>query len=194
MTGKQSFLKKLYPLIMRLSRLFGSRNKTLFNEAGKRPPVPLSSLTIIDNQGNLVPMSKFNGKKLLLVNTASDCGFTGQYKALQQLQELMPELVIIGFPANDFSEQEKGSDKEIAQFCQANYGVTFMLAAKSSVVKGAQQNQVFRWLSDMSYNGWNQQAPEWNFSKYVVNASGVLLYYFGPAVSPLSEEVLAALR
>lgn len=179
---------------MRLSRWFGSRNKTLFNEAGKRPPVPLSSLTIIDNQGNLVPMSKFNGKKLLLVNTASDCGFTGQYKALQQLQELMPELVIIGFPANDFSEQEKGSDKEIAQFCQANYGVTFMLAAKSSVVKGAQQNQVFRWLSDISYNGWSQQAPEWNFSKYVVNASGVLLYYFGPAVSPLSEEVRAALR
>jgi len=106
----------------------------------------------------------------------------------------MPELVIIGFPANDFSEQEKGSDKEIAQFCQANYGVTFMLAAKSSVVKGAQQNQVFRWLSDISYNGWSQQAPEWNFSKYVVNASGVLLYYFGPAVSPLSEEVRAALR
>ncbi|HEY8919106.1 MAG TPA: glutathione peroxidase [Chitinophaga sp.] len=192
MTGKQSFLKKVYPLFMRLSRLFGSRNKTLFNEAGKRPPVPFSTLTIIDNQGNVVPMSKFNGKKLLLVNTASDCGFTGQYKALQQLQELMPELVIIGFPANDFGEQEKGSDKEIAQFCQANYGVTFMLAAKSSVVKGAQQNQVFRWLSDNSYNGWNQQAPEWNFSKYVVN-SGMLLYYFGPAVSPLSEDVLKAL-
>jgi glutathione peroxidase len=184
MTGRQSFLKKIYPLFMRLSRLFGSRNKILFNKAGKQPPVPFTSLTMVSNRGDIVPMRQFKGKTLLLVNTASDCGFTGQYAQLQKLQEQHPELVIIGFPANDFQEQEKGSDQEIAAFCQVNYGVTFMLAAKSSVVKGPQQNQVFRWLSDPQANGWNSQAPEWNFSKYLVSASGELLYYFGPAITP----------
>lgn len=194
MTGRQSFLQKLYPLIMRLSRSLGKKGKILGNEKGVRPRVDFRSLTLVSNKGDMVPMARFAGKKLLLVNTASDCGYTAQYAELQELQERFPELVIIGFPANDFKEQEKGTDADIASFCRLNFGVSFMLAAKSSVVKGPQQNNVFRWLSDQGYNGWNNQPPEWNFSKYLVNGSGTLEYYFGPAVSPLSKEVIRAVN
>jgi glutathione peroxidase len=174
--------------------MLGKTGKILGNENGVAPRVDFSSLTIVSNKGDMVPMSRFAGRKLLLVNTASDCGYTAQYAELQELQERFPELVIIGFPANDFKEQEKGTDADIARFCQVNYGVSFMLAAKSSVVKGPHQNNVFRWLSDQGCNGWNNQPPEWNFSKYLVNGSGILEYYFGPAVSPLSKEVVEAVK
>ena len=194
MTGRQSFLKKIYPLIMRFTRVLGKSGKILKNEQATMPRVAFSSLTIVSNKGDMVPLSRFEGKQLLLVNTASDCGYTSQYAELQELQERFPALVIIGFPANDFKEQEKGNDADIARFCQLNFGVSFMLAAKSSVVKGPHQNNVFRWLSDQGFNGWNNQPPEWNFSKYLVNGAGILEYYFGPAVSPLSKEVVEAIK
>lgn len=140
-------------------------------------------------------MQSLQGKKILLVNTASNCGYTGQYSELQQLSEQYADkLAVIGFPANDFKEQEKDGDDAIAQFCQVNFGVQFPLARKSSVVKGLQQNAVFAWLSNKQQNGWNDQAPSWNFSKYLIDESGTLTHYFGPAVSPLSKEVTNALE
>ena len=129
------------------------------------------------------------------MNTASDCGYTAQYAELQKLYEANKgTLEVIGFPANDFKEQESGSDADIAQFCSVNFGVSFPLAKKSSVVKSAAQNNIFNWLSDAAKNGWNNQSPEWNFSKYLVNEEGVLTHYFPPAVSPLSAEVVAAIK
>jgi len=101
--------------------------------------------------------------------------------------------VIIGFPANDFKEQEKGSDEEIAQFCKLNYGVDFPLAKKGTVIKGNNQQRVFQWLSDKSKNGWNDKQPSWNFSKYLINEQGILMNYFDPAISPLSGEVKKAI-
>jgi glutathione peroxidase len=98
-------------------------------------------------------------------------------------------MVILGFPANDFKEQEKGSDEEIAQFCKVNYGVTFPLMKKSTVVKSPDQNPVYKWLSDSTQNGWCNKQPSWNFSKYLLDEHGNLLQYFDPAVSPLSPEV-----
>ena len=92
--------------------------------------------------------------------------------------------------SNDFKEQEKGSDEEIAQFCQVNFGVTFPLMKKSSVVKSETQNEVFKWLTDSTKNGWNGKQPSWNFSKYLVNEEGILTHYFDPSVSPTSEQVL----
>lgn len=128
---------------------------------------------------------------MLLVNTASDCGYTPQYTELQKLYEDTKEAVeIIAFPANDFKEQEKGNDEEIAAFCTVNYGLSFPVAKKSSVVKGAAQNPVFRWLTDKSLNGWNDQPPSWNFSKYLVDEDGVLTHCFAPQISPLSEAVV----
>ena len=131
----------------------------------------------------------------MIVNTASNCGYTNQYAELQKLYEHSREdLTIIAFPANDFKEQEKGSNEEIAQFCKINYGVSFPLAKKSSVVKGANQNKVFEWLTHKELNGWNDKQPSWNFSKYLIDEEGNLTHYFDPAVSPLSEQVVRASR
>jgi len=103
-------------------------------------------------------------------------------------------LVVIAFPANDFGAQEQGSDEQIAQFCKVNFGVTFPLMKKSGVVKHADQNPVFDWLTDKNKNGWNEQQPNWNFCKYLVDENGVLVAFFGPGVSPMSEEVLNAVK
>lgn len=194
-TVKQKILKKVYPLLMKLSQGIGSKGRILENNAGVQPVTSLFDKTIDLNNGNSVPVSNFRGKKILLVNTASDCGYTEQFGELQQLADLHGEqLVIIGFPANDFKEQERGNDAAIAQFCSVNFGVRFPLARKSSVVKGAQQNPVFAWLSHAAQNGWNNQQPDWNFSKYLVDESGMLTHYFGPAISPLGPEIGKALK
>jgi glutathione peroxidase len=191
MTVRQKILKAVYPLFMLVQKKAASG---LHNQSAA-PLVPFYSLQYELNNGSSFLFEQLKGKKVLLVNTASDCGYTGQYEQLQELyQRYQGQLVILGFPANDFKEQEKGSDEEIATFCKINYGVTFPLMKKSSVVKGASQNPVFRWLSDASLNGWNKQAPKWNFSKYLVNEKGVLTHYFDPGVSPVSQQVTDAIE
>ena len=123
------------------------------------------------------------------------CGYTGQYSELQSLHERFGDtLQIIAFPANDFAEQEKSNDSEIAQFCQLNYGVTFPIAVKGVVIKNTQQQQIFKWLTDKNLNGWNEHAPDWNFGKYIIDEKGILTHYFGPSVSPLQDEFLNALK
>lgn len=159
-----------------------------------KPPVPFYNLSTVLNNGNNLSFADLKGKKVLIVNTASDCGYTNQYEALQKLYEQYKDkLVVIGFPANDFKEQEKGNDEEIAAFCKLNYGVTFPLAKKSSVI-GADKNEVFNWLSDKNKNGWNEQEPVWNFSKYLVSEDGVLLQYFDPGISPTGNEIITLLN
>ena len=139
--------------------------------------------------GDTADLSVYRGKKIVIVNTASDCGYTGQYEELQKLYEQRKDdIVIIGFPANDFKEQEKGSNEEIASFCKKNYGVEFPMAMKTSVVKSSTQHDLFKWLSEASKNGWNEQAPSWNFSKYIIDEQGKLIGYFDPGVSPLGKE------
>jgi glutathione peroxidase len=191
MSLRQSLLKTFYPVLM----AFGKTKDIQRNTTGVQPPVSLYSLHATDNKRNNINFEQFHGKKILLVNTASDCGYTGQYEELEKLQQQYKDmLVVIGFPANDFKEQEKGTDEEIASFCKMNYGITFPLMKKSSVVKGDQQNAVFQWLSDKSKNGWNNQQPTWNFCKYLVNENGVLTHYFNSSVSPLSKEVTEAIK
>ena len=107
---------------------------------------------------------------------------------------LKGKLLVIGFPANDFKEQEKGTDEEIMQFCKLNYGVTFPLMKKSVVIRSAGQNPVFQWLTDSAKNGWNNKYPSWNFSKYLVNENGILTNYFDPSVSPLGKEIREAIE
>lgn len=114
---------------------------------------------------------------------------------MQKLHEqLGDKLAIVAFPANDFLSQEKGSDKDIAQFCQLNYGVSFPIAKKGVVIKNQQQQPLFKWLTDSNANGWNDHAPDWNFSKYIIDEKGNLAYYFGPSISPLSKEFMDAVR
>lgn len=191
LSPRQAFLKKVYPVITRLSRLFGSKATTVTNIKHAVPQQSIYNLEFTASNGSPISLSNYQGKKLMLVNTASDCGYTGQYDELQKLYTgYNDELVVIAFPANDFHDQEKADDKEIEGFCRINYGVTFPLASKSIVISKPNQNPVFQWLSDPAKNGWNNQAPEWNFSKYLVDEQGVLLGYFGPAISPLDKSIV----
>lgn len=192
MTLRQTVLNKLYPLLMRFSSLRGSG--VYRNEQQAAPATPFYGLSFLDNSGKPFPMQQLQGKKVLLVNTASDCGFTAQYAELQQLYtQQEDQLVIIGFPANDFKDQENGSDASIAQFCKRIFDVHFPLAQKSKVVPGPGQHPVYGWLTQSGQNGWNNKPPSWNFSKYLVNDKGVLTHYFEPWVSPLGPQVKEAL-
>jgi glutathione peroxidase len=166
----------------------------LTNKENKAPVASLYKLSFLSNRKQEISLEQFRGKKLLLVNTASECGYTPQYKELQALQEnYKNKLVVIGFPSNDFKEQEKLNDDEISRFCEINFGVTFPLGSKSTVKKTGDQNGVFKWLSSPEQNGWNSQEPKWNFSKYLVNENGILTHYFDPSVSPLDEAVVNAI-
>jgi len=147
------------------------------------------TMTSID--GEDIPLSKYKGKKILIVNTASECGYTPQYEDLQKLHETYGDkVVILGFPANNFGGQEPGSNKEIASFCKANYGVTFQMFSKISV-KGDDMDPLYQWLSDKNKNGWNDDAPGWNFCKYLINENGELIKYYGSAIKPMSQKLVA---
>lgn len=191
---KQKVLRIMYPLIRKIGKK-GKNGTVLINEHKTVPVLSFYDLKVVLNNGNTQDFTEFKGKKVILVNTASNCGYTGQYSELQTLHERFGDTIaIIAFPANDFAEQEKSNDSEIAQFCQLNYGVTFPIAKKGIVIKISEQQQVFQWLSDKTMNGWNEHAPDWNFGKYIINENGVLTHYFGPSVSPLEEDFLNALK
>jgi glutathione peroxidase len=147
-----------------------------------------------DIDGNEVDFSQFKGKKLLLVNVASKCGYTPQYADLQKLnEEHGDDVVILGFPANNFGGQEPGTNEDIKQFCSANYGVTFQMFDKISV-KGTDKHPLYRWLSDKDLNGWNDKEPTWNFCKYFIDENGELIKFFPSSVSPMDEEIIQLVK
>ena len=152
--------------------------------SNKNAPVNFYSLKAITNSGEEIKFEKYRGKKVLLVNVASQCGFTPQYAELEHLHLQRKDLVILGFPSNNFGAQEPGSDKEIAEFCKATFGITFQLFKKDDV-KGYNRQPVYQWLSDEAKNGWNNKEPEWNFYKYLVDENGNLLKVFSSSFSPL---------
>jgi glutathione peroxidase len=139
-----------------------------------------------------LPLSQFKGKVLLVVNTASKCGFTGQYKGLQALYDTYKDrgLVIIGVPSNDFGGQEPGKAEEIKQFCELNYGVTFPMTSKN-VVSGDEAHPFYRWAYEVLGFG---TGPKWNFHKYLVGSNGALVDYFGSSTSPDSEKLKEAIE
>ena len=140
---------------------------------------------------SLIHLSDFKGKKLLLVNTASKCGFTPQYAELQKMHETYPDkLVIIGFPCNQFFWQEPGTAAEIASFCQKNYGVTFPLTEKISV-KGKDQHPIYQWLCRKENNGVEDIKVGWNFGKCLIDEQGKFIAYFPSKVKPMSPEILS---
>lgn len=135
--------------------------------------------------GKTLPLDQFKGKKVLLVNVASQCGYTPQYEHLQAFhQKYGDQIKVIGIPANNFGGQEPGSNDEIAQFCQSNYGVNFQLSSKISV-KGNDQHPLYKWLSE-SIN----QEPTWNFCKYFVDENGLVKEFFGSGVSPFDDPIV----
>jgi len=143
--------------------------------------------------GNIIDFADFKGKKILIVNTASKCGYTPQYEGLEALyKEHKDKLVIVGFPANNFMRQEPGSNEEIAEFCKKNYGVTFPMASKISV-KGKDMAPIYHWLTKKEYNHYEDSNVKWNFQKYLIDEQGNLVGVFSPGVRPDSEELLSAI-
>ncbi len=141
--------------------------------------------------GKEVDFSQYKGKKVLIVNVASKCGYTPQYESLQELHENFGDkIAILAFPANNFGGQEPGSNEEIKEFCTTNYGVSFPVFEKISV-KGFDKHPLYRWLSDEKLNGWNNQEPTWNFCKYYINDQGELMKFFPSSVNPLDEEIIS---
>lgn len=145
-------------------------------------------------EGGTIDLSHYKGKKILIVNTASKCGFTPQYKDLEQLYEQYKDkLVVIGFPANNFMRQEPGTNAEIKEFCEKNYGVTFPMAAKISV-KGDDIHPLFRYLNDEAAKIGIHNPIKWNFTKFLIDEKGKLVTVFPSKVKPMSEEVLKYLN
>lgn len=143
--------------------------------------------------GSTIDFSKFKGKKILIVNTASACGYTPQYEGLEALyKKYQDKLIIVGFPANNFGGQEPGTNGEIKEFCKKNYGVTFPMAAKISV-KGDDMAAIYKWLCNKSENGVLDASISWNFNKFLLDEKGNLITKFDSKITPMSEELVSKL-
>lgn len=141
--------------------------------------------------GDTIDLARFQGKKMLVVNVASECGFTPQYQQLQELYEAFHDkLTIIGFPSNDFGGQEPGTEAEILDFCRRRYGVTFPLTAKVNI-KGPSPHPVYHWLQHQSENGVLSDRVKWNFHKYLLDEEGRLMAAYSSGVSPFDERILS---
>lgn len=142
----------------------------------------------------VIDLKSFEGKKILIVNVASKCGYTPQYKDLQTLYEQYSDrLVILGFPCNQFFGQEPGSESQIQQFCTATYGVTFPMTTKVDV-KGKDQHPIYKWLTHKELNGKDDYKVSWNFNKFLIDKNGQLMAHFGSRVNPLDEEIISLLE
>lgn len=141
--------------------------------------------------GKELDMSVYSGKKVLVVNTASKCGLTPQYEELEELYKTYggKDFAIIGFPANNFLWQEPGTDEEIKEFCEINYGVTFQMMSKISV-KGKDIDPIYKWLTTKSENGVMDSKVSWNFQKYMIDENGKLVDYISPKESPMSDKII----
>lgn len=149
--------------------------------------------TVAALEGGSINFSDFKGKKILIVNTASKCGYTPQYKDLEALYEkYKSKLVVVGFPANNFMNQEPGTNAEIKEFCTQNYGVSFPMAQKVSV-KGSDIAPIYEWLTRKDKNGVMDAEIGWNFNKFLLDENGRLIAHFGSKVKPLDEEIISRL-
>jgi len=188
-------MKKIIMVCSILSFLFhnctGSVKSKPLNSVSKTSIYDIPLKTI---DGKDFSLATLKGKKILIVNTASFCGFTNQYAELQKLHEKYGDKVaVLGFPSNDFGGQEPENEQTIKQFCQKNYGVTFQMFSKISV-KGEKMHPLYKWLSSKELNGWNDKAPSWNFSKYLINENGELIKFYSSTVKPLDPEIINAIQ
>ena len=155
----------------------------------------LHDFTVQDIYGDDFDLSQLKGKKVMVVNTASKCGLTPQYESLEKLYRTYSSenFVVIGFPANNFMNQEPGTNEEIITFCEENYGVTFPMMSKISV-KGDDIHPLYQWLTNKDQNGVMDSEIAWNFQKYLIDEQGRLVKYFSPRHDPMAEEILNWIR
>jgi len=188
-------MKKI-SLFIAILILSSCQNQAQNNNKSMETQKPVQSQTIYqfkvtDLYGKEFDFSTLKGKKLLIVNTASECGLTPQYKDLEAIYSKYKDknFVIIGFPANNFGSQEPGSNVQIAKFCQMNYGVTFPMMSKISV-KGKDIHEVYQFLTQKDKNGLQDSQVEWNFQKYLINEEGELIKVLSPRVLPTDSEIV----
>jgi glutathione peroxidase len=158
---------------------------------GQKKPVAgtIYDFKITSLEGKEIDFSQFKGKNILIVNTASKCGYTYQYEDLEKLHEQYGDKVaVLGFPANNFLWQEPGSNNEIAEFCQRNYGVSFLMFEKVSV-KGRDKHPLYKWLEAKS-----GETPSWNFCKYLIDRQGNVIGFYPPAVKPLDSQIINKIK
>ncbi len=182
-------MKSTLTIMCIMFSLFGtSQNKV------QEPSTPIYDIKINSLSGESVDLSELKGKKILFVNTASECGFTSQYKGLQELHEKYKgKLVIIGLPCNQFGGQEPGNAKQIQSFCQVNYGVDFLMTEKIDV-KGSVQHALYNWLTNKEINGNKSSSVKWNFQKYLVDEQGRLVDYYLSMTKPMSSKITQHLK
>ena len=168
---------------------FGKSQSNIQNPSASIYDIDINSLS-----GEPVDLSDFKGKKILFVNTASECGFTSQYKDLQKLHETYTDnLVVIGLPCNQFGGQEPGNADKIQNFCQINYGVTFLMTEKIDV-KGDNQHALYKWLTNKDINGNKSSSVKWNFQKYLVDEEGHFIDYYLSITKPMSSKITKHLK
>ncbi len=187
---KNKMMKAYITLFSILGFSFGCQAQTEpANYTGK---YPIYSFTVKDINGKEFSFESLRGKKILIVNTASKCGLTPQYKDLQALytQYADKNFIIIGFPANNFLSQEPGTDATIKEFCELNYGVTFPMMSKISV-KGKDIAPIYAYLTQKSLNGYADTDVSWNFQKYAINEQGYVVRMWSPKVSPLAPDIVS---
>lgn len=164
---------------------------SLFNksQAQTEPTQSIYDIDINGLNGEKINLSDYKGKHILFVNVASKCGFTGQYEDLQKLYDTYNgNLMVIGVPCNQFGGQEPGTASDIQTFCQANYGVTFVMTEKADV-KGDNQHPLYNWLTNQSLNGKSSSTVKWNFQKYLVDGHGDLVDYYFSVTNPMSGKI-----
>lgn len=184
-------LSKLSLLILITLSIFGCKAQSNKNVT---PVENIYSITINDINGQLIDLKDFKGKYILFVNVASECGFTSQYKELQELYSTYNDnLVVIGLPCNQFGKQEPGDANQIKSFCQKNYGVDFIITEKIEV-KGNNQHPLYSWLTSKEKNGLKDSNVKWNFQKYLVGKNGSLIDYYYSITSPSSDKIINHLK
>lgn len=178
----------IFKIIMAFAFLFPQLFKS-------QPTSSIHQFTATSIEGKQIDFNDFKGKKIIVVNTASECGLTPQFKELQALYTTYKDsgLIIIGFPTNDFAHQDPGTNDEIHSFCERNYGVTFLMMQKISV-KGNDTHTIYKWLTDKSQNGVKNSTVKWNFQKYLIDEKGFLVGVVSPWKKPDCKEIIKWLK
>ena len=192
-------LRKRWIMFTLITTVFTGIGAMMFSKSsikagqGKKSSKSFYDIAIKDINGGIIDLKSLRGKKVMIVNVASKCGYTGQYADLQDLYEKKGDKIeIIAIPCNDFGRQEPGSAEEIKSFCNVNYGVTFPLASKQKI-KSKPISNLYEWLSNPELNGWNSALPSWNFCKYIIDEEGELIHFFRSGVNPNDSEILELL-
>jgi glutathione peroxidase len=182
-------LIRIFLLVAAVMGLAAFISTKLMLDGNGKIPASLYEVKMKALDGTEVDFGQYKGKHLLIVNTASKCGYTPQYAELEKLHEMYGDrVVVLGFPANNFLWQEPGTSEDIATFCEKNYGVSFQMFEKISV-KGRSQHPLYQWLRNKSGH-----SPSWNFCKYIVTPDGEGVSFFSSKVTPMSDEILKALE